>query len=150
MFVESELNFSRSFESVHTVLDNGDLFKTDAGIEGIRDDRAQVKEADVITKHRKEKNISEVDSFFDGVVLSGMSVKDEEVEVFLSERLLEGRSDHQRREQLLREAESSCEVQLFVQIDGEDVQVLLGGDFSEDESDGGLADPALEVPESNC
>ena len=58
--------------------------------------------------------ISEVDSFLDGVVLSWMSVKDEEVEVFLSERRLEGRSDHQRREQLLREAESSREVELFV------------------------------------
>ena len=41
------------------------------------------------------------------------------------------------------------EVVLVVDVNGESEHSLGGSNLSEDEADGRLADPALEVPESN-
>ena len=147
MLVKNALNFGAGFELVGAVFDNCNLSIPNASSRNVVENRAQINDTEEITQDRNKNDVSELQSLLDNVVLRRVSVNDEEVEVLLSESIVEVSAYFQIVES--SELESFSEVVLFVKVDSESAQALSGGNLSENEADGGLADAAFVVPERN-
>ncbi len=103
----------------HAVFDDGDLFLADPVHDGEVDSVPEVYDAEVIAEYRDKDNIGEVQSINDSLILSRVSVDYEEVDVIISESRFESSHDVDIREQLLRNVESVSEIELFVEVNGE-------------------------------
>ena len=82
----------------HAVFDDGDLFLADLMHDGKVNSVSEVDDAEVIAEYRNEDNIGEVQCINDNLILSRVSVEDEEVDVLIGESRFESSHDVDVRE----------------------------------------------------